>query len=1055
MSRDDMHIAQVLPSPLAVEQEIERQTRAAPGGMFLVPPLFHIENLLPAVLAGVPPPPGRTYLDDAAGPILLHRLLHESTEETELYAGLQAGWRLPDRLWRLLVEVRAAGLDASRLAGLAAEQSTPGLGALARLMGRYERELDKLNLLDQADRMAALDRMLEQGRRPAVMRDWKGLQVRQVIWLRALDLRLLSLLSRVMPVEISFCRVPEMGSAGPLYRLIRATWRFLESDENHKISISWEDLETGRGAFPHLIDEYLVPGREISHSGPERLTLVREAGRYAEVEHLLRLARDLVQSGVPAQEIGIVFPDLTLYGQMAADVAGRLNLAVSTGAHLPLGRFPLVQAVLNLLSLGLEGYAAPSLAAVWESPYLAWPLAALLGVEQPRGVARLLNLAGYLDAREAPVSQALQTAARRVGRARQELTSLAQACAALEARLKEMGLHGGRITLARFAVASRELLESLDIGRHLLQSDRGAAAPWASARDLASLTSLSQELEQMERATGQAGQGPEFSLGRCLQVLRGLLDSRSVRLPGGDPFGVKVLQQDQAVGLELHTIMLGGLNLGEFPLKPAGQNLLGAAERMALGRASRGRLPVWRTDQEEYSGQVLRWLWLMSSARERVVLSCSAADSAGKPLEPANPLLSLLPRLGETLPEPRGGVYGDLPELADCLEPATFLARLAADLLRPGASGADLAQAALFAWTRDPDGARRWSEIAERAQVENAREDLNLAPVMERFAQADAYSGLMVSRPAQDLISQVVGQERFCRLSPTGLEGYLACPLAWFSQRILGVKEPEVPGWGVEPALEGGWVHLTLKKFFDPAEFNPSFTARQIQERLALCLDQAANELKDSGAPGHPNSWAARREPLLAALGRVVEREMAEMGSWRPTAVESQVDLPLSQEGEPELHLHGILDRLDQAPSALRVTDYKHVGNHQNVTQAVRPDNLGVSAFQVPIYLAAALDLQGKGVNSLTGRLVNTRRPGENPALVDLDPDGDLLTRDPDRRAQLAASLTPNLFNAVWEAYRRMRSGDFVALPEPDTCRYCSLGLVCRARPAVETTGEE
>ena len=681
-------------------------------------------------------------------------MLHESPDETEIYAGLQAGWRLPDRLWRLLVEVRAAGLDAMRLAGLSAEQATPGLSALARLTTRYEQELQRLNLLDQADRVAGLAGMLERGERPAIMRLWQGLKVRQVIWLRALDLRLLSLLSRVIPVQISFCRVPEVGSAGPLYRLIRATWRYLEAGENENISISWEDLATGRGVFPSLIEEYLVPGRGISHPGPERLTLVREAGRYAEVERLMRLARDLVQSGVSAHEIGIVFPDLTLYGQMAADVAQRLNLPAAIGAHLPLSQLPLAQAVLNLLSLGLEGFAAPSLAAVWDSPYLGRPLAAALGVAPPRGAARLLNLAGYLDAREMPASQALRAAAGRDSRNREALHTLAQACAALESRLNKLGLHGYRLSLARFAAASGELLESLHIGRHLLQMDQGTDAPWASARDLAGLGMLSRELESLGRAAEQAGQGPEFSLGRCLQVLRGLLDRGQLRLPGGDPFGIKVMQQDQAAGLELHTIMLGGLNLGEFPLRPAGQNLLGAAERLALGRASRGGLPVWRTDQEEYSGQVLRWLWLMSCARERVVLSASAADSAGKPLEPANPLLSLLLRLGEALPEPQGGVYGDLPELADCLEPATFKARLAADLLRPAAPGADLAQAALFAWTREAGASQSWREIAQRARIEDRRTALNQVVSEERFGLADAWSGFIARPEAQALISE-------------------------------------------------------------------------------------------------------------------------------------------------------------------------------------------------------------------------------------------------------------------------------------------------------------
>jgi RecB family exonuclease len=753
---------------------------------------------------------------------------------------------------------------------------------------------------------------------------------------------------------------------------------------------------------------------------------------------------------VEPAEIAIAFPDLSLYGQMALDVAQRLGLPLNVGYSLPLSQFPLFLSLQNLLALAQDGFASQSLAAVWDCPYLGRPLARQLGVPQPKGVQNLLKMAGYLDGRETPPGTFLAQAAQRPGLPGQSLEDLAKASQALVDWLGSLGLGGGKLSLAAFAQSASQVLDSLELGKHLLWLDENSQAPWAAARDLASLSALGHELERLGQAADLVGAGPDFSLGRCLQVLRGVLEGRSLRLPGGDPFGVKVLHQAEAAGLKVHTMMLGGLNLGEFPPKPAGQNLLGAAERLALGKASREGLPVWRTDQEEYSGQVLRWLWLIGSARERVVLSTAAAGSDGKPLEPANPLLSLLVRLNEKMPQPAGGVYGDLPELADCLEPGALLGRLAASLLRPGGRDRDLAQAVLHAWSQETGFARRWRAIASRAGLEAGREHLNQVALDQRFPRADEYSGLISHPSARDLLAEIVVRDRFRRWSPSGLEAYMACPLAWFSARLLRVEEIQEPGWGLEPAGEGGWVHLALKKFFDPNEFDPLLPWEDIRARLADCLDQARQELLAAGTPGHPATWQAKQKALLAGLERVVERECDTLGTARPLAVESEMGISLEVSPGWELTLAGRLDRLDLVGQVLQVTDYKHTADQFAMRQAAKQENLAQGYFQLPLYLAAALEHQGPGPSLLKGRLVNTRLPGQNIAQVDLEPDCDLLTRDPSRRDALAREGIANLYNAVRDVYQRVRSGDFVARPQEPICRNCNLGLVCRARPVVE-----
>lgn len=1067
--------AEIWPSRLALEER-RRELAGLSHGLSLAGGLFTFQGrhgIFERLFSQMPPMTGRRPLAELAGPLLLHRLLRQEASDQGLFAGLRQGRRLPHGLWRLLVQVKAAGLDSVRLLDLAQVRASERLRALGRLLARYQASLDDLGLADQADHLAGLEAWLAQGQVPPLLAGWAGLEVRQALWLRPLEMRLLRSLARRLPVRVSFALLEPRQDPWGVYALLAATARSLEADPEGRIEVAWRPPPSG--PLAQVAARVLDPSQADAERPCPSLELGRLAGRYAEVETLVRRALELVEAGVAPHQIALVFPDLNIYGPQAADVAGRLGLPLRFRRGRPLAAQPLAQALLGLLALPLGGYARQELAQVWESPYLAAPLAAWLleaGREAPPGAGRLLARAGYVDGQETPAAACLRRAAQlRLGRERAEMELLAQACQGLQAGLAGLGLETPQ-TLEEYARGLGRLLERLaPPGLGQAEGQGGlerAGCPWpeeVAVADLAAWQGLKQARQALEQAAAQVGGAEPLSPGRCLALWREVLARTETGAGQGQAGGVAVLRLEDAQGLRPHTLLMGGLSQGEFPRRPA-QHLLSRQERLDLGR--RAGLPVWRTEDEEYGGQVLRLVLLLSSARQGALLTCAASDATGRTQAPAFVLSDLSRLQGQYLPTPAGGVFGQLPPLAQAREPLALWGGLASALLRPEASANDpgLAQALLRGLLSDPAQARRWQGIRERARVERGRAALDLLAGPARQAGSDAFSGRLSSAPALEALRARLARPRERRLSPSSLETYAACPMSWFLGRLLGLAPEDQPDWDIQRRHEGQWVHHALALFFAPGEYDPAWREEDRRERLGRCLEQARRDLADWGVAGHDLVWQARRQALLASLSQVVEGEWREMEGYAPLAVEmalgeeGRAGLALDMDDGPPLWLGGRLDRLDQGPGRLRVTDYKHTSRQSLLRQAAFPPPPAKNAppgdpplgesLQIPIYLAGAAELFAKDGQVLSARLVNTRLPGQRSCSTRvLEPGDPLLERDPGLRRALAQAGQANLPNHVQGLWRHLSQGDLTHRPSREQCPYCPFVLVCRARPAV------
>ncbi|MCB2185168.1 MAG: PD-(D/E)XK nuclease family protein [Deltaproteobacteria bacterium] len=1062
----------IWPSAAARQAALSQAVADQPRGFLLVPPQYTSDGLL-QLLPRLFPGAGQD-LPSLAGPLLVGRLLNRHAEEAALFRGLAAGWRLPERLWRLLLEIKAAGLEAQDLAATADSLASPRLAALAGLLGAYQATLEELGLADSADHLVHLEERLAAGEEPAILAAWGGVEFREVLWLRTLDLRLVLALSRVRPVAVHFSLLPPAAPAAALDRLTENTARVLERDAPGQVSLHWPGPD--QGPLAGLAGKLWDPARDFAGQGREHLELWRPAGRYGEAEALARRAQELLAKGAASDQVAILFPDLELYGPMVADAAGRLGLPLDFQTSEPLDQTPLTQALLACLALPARHYPRLGLARALASPYLTSFLNRLAGRAVPPDAGRLLALAGYVDGQETPLQEVLTRAAHREHAPTRDLLALAELAQTLARRLDFLAR---RQNLAAYTAGLLDLFREMDSLAGLSSTTPapagGGPSAWeVLARDTAAWQGLLAGVTELGRAAAMVRADEELSPGRLHALLQAALALQEAPGRAGLAGGVRVLRLDQAHGLSLDHLLVGGLSQEGFPRRPRGNPLLSGPERLELGR--RAGLPVWRTDEEEYGGQVMSLLVLLARTRHAAVLSAPAADPTGGELAPASLVREISLLLDLPLPEPEeGGVFAEAVPLAEARQERALWNGLTSRLLKPraGVAGPEehLAQAALWhLLAAHPDRAATWQDLQSRVALEAGRLAWDLvSDPAARLAAAGPFSGHLGDPSALALLAQVLAAPHRRRFSPSSLESYASCPLAWFLGRILGLAEDLEPGWGLDRAGEGRWVHQTLANFFAPAEFDPAWDADQRAARLAACLEEARQELRRRGEGGHPLVWSARHAVLAAGLTTVVEREWQDLGGLRPLLVEEPLGgrsaegqrqgLGVTVDDGPPLELSGILDRLDQGKTPagddlLRVTDYKHSSRAPSLSEPVKRELWGETRFQLPVYLAAARERLGLPTASLEGRIAPTYLVGSAAKSVELPPGDTFLATDPAQRAELAQRGEPNLFNALTGLWSRICHGDFRPNPTAEACPLCALAPVCRARVA-PGAGEE
>ena len=436
--------------------------------------------------------------------------------------------------------------------------------------------------------------------------------------------------------------------------------------------------------------------------------------------------------------------------------------------------------------------------------------------------------------------------------------------------------------------------------------------------------------------------------------------------------GVQVLGIEQAAGLDVEVVILLGLAEGVTPTRPSTDALLPDADRITAG-----------TDlliRHDHTASQHRGFAAAITAASRLVVLVHPRGNLRRSGErpPSRWLLAEI--------EAFTGVRPDPAELANLTEPwyrhvASFAQALALD---EPATDQEYELALLLDNGRDGTGLRQVDPVFDRGV------DLITSRLGRRLTRFDGnLAG--VDLPALDV----------SEISASRLERWVACPFAFFSEYILGVRTEEEP----DPSLlltalvRGNIIHRSLELLV--AEGLRSHTlpgpgeawTDADHQRLVQLMDEECERAEARGEAAHPLFWPVIRSRMAAELRGFLHLDSSARAAQKATPVAAEyrfggptaLHLPLP-DGRV-LRFRGAIDRIDrQEDGNLVVLDvksgkpdrYRSIGDDSPFPDGTR--------LQLPIYGLAASAARTDSTSAVAFTFVGGNQSGDQRIGYELSP---------------------------------------------------------------------
>ena len=740
-----------------------------------------------------------------------------------------------------------------------------------------------------------------------------------------------------------------VGSAGDLVDAIAAALptgalRFHQPD--------WGDAHAERVRREWTWERFAPEGVEVldtpalTRDGPipdDRLRVLRVRSPRDEIELVAREVLVLIEDGVAPSDIAIVARALEPYAPWLEAIFDGYGIPVTSSLTRPAIARPEARAWLELLR-------------------------ALGGDLERRRVL------GFLDA---AFPREVARLAERIARESAVVRGERDWRAALDAAKPVPGLDALRDALERIFEARRAFSAS----RSFAQAARVALelAPEVPGDDCRAALEKASDLDAIDRAAGASHPPAPEAAGATLESL--LLELREP-WHAPDDGGVRILDAIQARALPCAHLFLLGVVHGTWPREATEDPFLVDATREALRAGCRRPVPVrGRALVEE---RFLLGL-LLSQAEERVTITLSDADGAGRALSPS-------------------GFLRDLP----------FVER-----------GTDVVGLALT-----PDGDNPLFARPRVAVTQNAR---------DFFAQTDAFR-------AEELpFDGGIGAAALRLpdpLSPSFVAELGVCPLRAFFKSVLGARELVDPSPDALDANEAGQLaHDALRSLYRrlfgdgtlaPGTQPEAAIARAIA-LLPSALGDAATRARTRVRTREPELWTAFLALVERALCDFLRRDLATLLPTGVSELETErgVRASVHIHGSTSLELEGRVDRIVRLPDGtLRVGDYK---TSRDFAKPVAPTRVqrGIS-LQVPLYALAV------AAERSTHEVIGEALP------VPVRPERD---RDRGRETERSLDLTQIetlALPVLGELAGLLERGTFPFHYDREECRYCPYTIACR-----------
>ncbi len=1009
---------------------------------------------------------------------------------------------------RAIGELAAACIGAAELAALAPRMPDPAarrsVGWLAAVAAAYTQRLARLGCADRHERdrrvLTALHAHEAAGTRPRVLAGIERLVIAEIYDYSPLQ----SLVARALIRLVGDAELVTLahGENVDATRFLERTWnRFVEDPAiADKVLPDFVVRGGRRGTLARVLAGLFVEPKPPPGADPEpragaagiggeahhddTLRIVAAPSRVAEVEEVGRRIRAALAAGADPERIAILARDVGPYRTILEDVARRYRLPLTITAPRPLAAHAAVQTVLRLMRAVVDGAPRAALVSALESPYLT---------AAPRGVRRLLQLCGYVDAATLTLAHCLAHAQARLERARAARAGAddprpagAAAHAGADeresrdlARLRRDGppivavvrclaeLDASR-TLAEHGAALVRVLDELGLD---VPDDVAGGEAWSEGVALATMQRTLADVA----AAGPALGARRISLAVFLARLHEAVDTSEVAASGPVASGVPVLAIADARGLDFDDVFVLGLEDGGFPAALAEDGLVGDAARRALNRHAPAlvRAALGRNVQDAPLGRLLRtrddrsaedpflFYLALSTAEQRVLLTHATYDDDGNALVRSPFLDEVVAIAGEHIVtaatrqpcvhsrQPAGDASG-----RDADDPAD-----AAELLHAAIARAERDPGLLAAVAgRLPPGSV--ARLVQRIGIERRRERYFLLDRERDAAAKDALADAFVGRLAADPRRRE--QLRAMPWSATGLEELGACGFKFFAHRVLHLRADDAGAEAFDVREEGMLAHRLLELVFrrcDPLPSDPQRAAAAARD----VAEDARAEMLAAMRPADATLVTLAWSRAIEAVVEVVRDECGEASRPARRLLEWPFRLGIADHrtsvdgASLDLTLVGAIDRadlwLDDAGRvvAARVLDYKNAkrdADHGAKLDAERA--MGSTSFQIPVYalaLVASAGLTWAPEAEMRGGYVLLR--ADRKMRVRPIARG-FLTRDPEARRTIAAAGTAApIASRVIELVERAVDGRFDV--DPSECsRFCNYRYICRYEPPPE-----
>ena len=991
-------------------------------------------------------------------------VLARAIEAPGVPAALRTSQRgLRHELLRVIAELESTYLSAEDVAALAAAlppgASATRLAELGRVYAAYQTHLARVGALDRHGREWRVCEGLlaaeTAGKRPPALAG-----VAKIVFAEIYDFSILqfliatSLIRLVGDAELIAFAHPENVDAT---RFLERTWNRFVGDQAIADQVLPSFVVRGgrRGSLAAALRGVFAAERPAPAPPDGSLRIVVAPSRYREVEAAGRDIRVRLERGDAPERIAILARDMGVYGDLIEDVCRRYRIPVYFRKGRPLLANGLVNACLNVLRCALEGCPRPRLEALLDSDYLDAP--------EP-GLVRALRRVGFVAESARPLAECIAHGAsalaeraadaslpaerrRQAGEQRARLERVGARLVSLVETLRGLDT---RRTVARHVRALRRSLRALG----LRPVPRGALVAAGARRDTRARERLEETLDGLAGLGRALGLAP-MPLRDFVGLLLAALEPLEVEDVAGRAGSVRALSVLDARGLDFDMVYLLGLDDGTFPA-PRGESPLWpdamkreanppAAEllRRKLGPRATG-LPLgglFRTAREASLEDPFLFFLALSMAECELVLSYPETNEAGNPTVPSPFLDEVQATAAGPLPRSVLDATALVPAGEECCELAELVAR--ATLGRWG-TPPDRLSAAL-AGAR-PGLARRLAAIDRRGAIEERRSRYFLCAHgdLKKETLADAYVGRVGVPP------ELAGRLAATRWTPTRLETLGACGFKFYAREVLGLTPEDDPEAQVGSRERGTLAHAVLEALFLahprlPADLG---AARALgREFVARTRERAARAIVAKDPWLFDVAWR-RVEVAVDALlvhEHEAQRAWTAGGGTLERIVERSFERRLDGPGSgAPLTLAGTPDRVDvlrdgRKVSRLRVVDYKMSRSTTEYAARIDPDReLGRTAFQIPVYLLAALAAESVGDDARLSGGYLVLEAGEKMEQV----------------REFSRPLLAGMAAAVSGLVDRAHEGRFDVDPEP--CDpYCPYRPVCRYQrpPLEEETG--